>query len=257
MTTDLASTPQVNLNPADATERVNTDVYQVKTSEFRYASDEYMAKADPGAPRPLQWHIEWLGLSFRFDNQEDPSQPPTIQRSLNVTDKNGATAFWGTKDPEPGPKDSYPLQLSKYFAKLGLVLGSDPSVINGMTFVCENKTLQAGAGTPVNVLVPIARFEGPFTGELRIVKTKQGQAQSGNGTGPAAAPAISDDQAWAALAGAMDGKNVSELVNVALQTAEVAQTPSVLGVVAGGKGRPELEKLGSVDDAGVFTKAAS
>lgn len=262
MTTETAAV-QVNLDPNAAEKRSLTDVYRVKSSGYEYSSDDYYNKAVAAAqsrgeaapPRQLQWAIEWEALTFRF--ADNPDTNPIIKRSVNVTDKNGAPATWGDPtNPEPTSDDSFPIQLSKHFAKLGFVVGTDPHVLDGQVFVCEKRTLRAGKAE-ISPLVPVAIGQVP-DGPPRIVQARE-QGVAGNPTtgAPAApsGPTVAD--AFKALAAAMSGKKTSDMVNVALSDSTVSAQSDVLQQVAAGA--PAIEKLkefGTFSPEGVFTLSA-
>ncbi len=263
MTTETVVPPQVNLDPNAAEKRSLTDVYRVKSSGYEYSSDDYYNKAVAAAqgrgeaapPRQLQWAIEWEALTFRF--ADNPDTNPIIKRSVNVTDKNGAPATWGDPtNPEPTADDSFPIQLSKHFAKLGFVVGTDPHVIDGKIFVCEKRTLRAGK-SEISPLVPVA-IGLPVTTPPRIVQARE-QGTAGNpatGTVPATSgPTV--EIAYKALAAAMNGKKSGDMVNVALSDSTVSAQSDVLQQVAAGAPAIEaLKAFGSFSPEGVFTLTA-
>lgn len=256
MTTEAPTVPEINLNPNDATVRVLSDVYRLK-ADYRYASDEYVARRDDGA-RPLQWHLEWEALSFRFS--DNPDTNPIIQRSVNVIDKNGQPATWGDPtNPEPTKDDSFPIQLSKYFAKCGVIVGTDPHVLDGRIFVAERRTLKAG-NTEIDTLVPVqllAEFTPPDP--IRVVQSKERGTAGNPATGAAAAAPAgpSKDEALKALATAMAGKTAADLVAVALENTTVQGNGDVLAMAAQGTPAVEaLKALGEWDAKGKFTPKA-
>jgi hypothetical protein len=264
LTTETAAPPQVNLDPNAAEKRSLTDVYRVQSSGYEYSSDDYYNKAVAGAqargqaapPRQLQWCIKWEALTFRF--ADNPDTNPIITRSVNGTDKNGAPATWGDPaNPEPTADDSFPIQLSKYFAKLGFVVGTDPHVLDGKVFVCEKRELRAGS-THITPLIPVAIGTAPDPSVTPRIVTAKEQGTAGN---PAGAPAASTgptlDDAYKALATAMNGKKSGDMVNVALADSTVSAQSDVLQQVAAGA--PAIEKLkefGSFSPEGVFTATA-
>ena len=264
-TSTAAVTPAINLAPEDAVQRVDTEVYRVLSSRYEYSSDDYYNKAVAGAaargqaapPRQLQWAIDWECLTMRWS--DNPDKNPVTTRSVNVTDKNGAPATWGDpKNPEPTSDDSFPIQLSKYFAKLGVRIGNDPHIIDNMVFVCEKKTLRAGK-TEIKPLVPVAIGQAPPTDFVPRVVT--GNAERGTAGNPATAQSVptgpSADDAFKALAVAMNGKRTGDMTAVALADPIVCQQPEALTAVAAGA--PAIEKLGtfgSFSPEGVFTLTA-
>lgn len=248
----MQETPVFNLNPTQARQRSLTDVYRVKVSEHVPASDEYVAHRQDGK-RPLQWHIVWEALSFRFEDH--PDENPLIHRSVNLTDRNGQPAIWGDPtNPEPGNQDSFPIQLSKYFARCGVSIGSDPSVIEGMAFVCERKILHAGKAE-LQVLVPVQLLDGFVAPDTpRIISVRNSRTNGGNGSPTSSAPpSATRDDALTALAAAMDGRKLNELLNIALSHEIVRDNGEVLAMVA--QRDPALEALrerGTVDEDDVF-----
>lgn len=256
MTTDVATAvPSVNLDPNAAEKRSLTDIYRVKSAAYEYASEEYSARA--GGARPLQFTIEWEALTFRF--ADNPTTNPILKRSINVTDKNGAVMTWGDPaNPEPTAEDSFPIQVSKHFAKCGTILGTDPHIIDGQVYLCERRTLRAGK-SEVTTLVPLERLPDTFTfeGDVRVVQGKESGTAGNPATGVTAAPTgPSAETAFKALAAAMNGKGSSEMVNVALSDATVSQQSDVLQQVAAGAPAIEaLKAFGTFSPEGVFAAA--
>lgn len=248
-----ATMPPVNLDPGSAEKRSFTDVYRVKSASYEQASEVYAARA--GGARPLQLTIEWEALTFRF--ADNPTVNPILRRSVNVTDKNGAPMTWGDpKNPEPTSEDSFPIQVSKHFAKCGVTLGTDPHVLDGKVFRCERTTLRAGK-TELQTLIPIERMADDFSvpeSEIRIVTGRSEQGQAGNpATGAAVPTGPSKDEAYKAVAQALNGQNKTSLVNVALGA---TTNPDVLAeVAAGAPAIAVLETLGSFAADGTFTAA--
>ena len=254
MTQDAPATmPAINLNPAEAAKgRSFTDIYRVKEARYEQASEEYAAKAEGN--RPWQLTIEWEGLSFRFAN--NPDENPIIRKSVNVTDKNGNPINWGdAENPEPTADDSLPIQLSKYFAKLGFVIGTDPHVIDGQVFECERKDLRGGKGArPVNAIVPVA-LATPPTDPPKIIQSRETGGQAGNPAAATAAPSgPTKEAAYQALAAALNGKKSSEMVQIGLADNVVSAQTEVLSEIA--QGAPAIEALkayGSFAADGTFT----
>jgi hypothetical protein len=264
LNTETLTPPQVNLDPDAAEKHSLTDVYRVRSSGYAYSSDDYynkvvaaaLSRGEAAPTRQLQWAIEWEALTYRF--ADNPDTNPIIKRSVNATAKNGAPATWGDpKNPEPTTGDSFPIQLSKYFAKLGFKVGIDPHVLDGQIFVCEKRTLRAGK-SEITPLVPIAIGQVP-TDAPRIVQARE-QGQDGNpSAGVVAAPSgPSIDDAYMALATAMNGKKTSDMVHVALADSIVSAQSDVLQQVAAGA--PAIEQLkafGSFSPRGVFTSTVA
>jgi len=254
LTTATQTQPPVNLDPGSAEKRSLTDVYRVKSAGYEYASEEYAAKA--GGAKPLQLTIEWEALTFRF--ADNPTTNPLLKRSINVTDKNGAVMNWGDpNNPEPTSDDSFPIQVSKHFAKCGVNLGSDPHVIDGKVFRCERTTLRAGKAE-VTTLIPREQLPADFSipeADVRIVTGRSEQGQAGNpATGAAVPTGPSKEAAYQALAAALNGKKSSEMVNAALADATVAAQSDVLAEVAAGAPAIEaLKAFGSFAADGTFT----
>lgn len=254
-TTEAPQVPQVpNLDPSAAEKRSLTDVYRVKSASYEYASDEYAAKA--GGSKPLQLTIEWEALTFRF--ADNPTTNPVLKRSINVTDRNGAFMTWGDPtNPEPTSEDSFPIQVSKFFAKCGVKISSDPHVLDGKVFVCERRTLRAGK-SEVTTLVPLETRPADFSiaeKDIRIVSGRSEQGTAGNpATGAAAPTGPSKDEAYKALAAVMNGKKQGDMVSVGLADPSVAANAEVLTEIAAGAPAVEaLKAFGSFAADGTFT----
>ena len=249
MTTDQQ--PIINLSPDAVQERTPLrSLYMIKEAQFARASDEYMANR-PNDTRPLQLQIVWVGKDFRFSS--NPDKDPEMIRSINVTDKNGNPMVWGTKNPEPSSDDAFPVQISKYFALLGVVIETDPHVLDGKWFWGEQKELTAG-NMKITTIVPVEVYTGPvpYAGEVRLVQVKGESGQAGHpATGAAQTPQVSKQAAAAALAVDMAGKNKTDVVAVALGNDTVKQCAELLSELAIGD-VSALEEFGTFDEGGVF-----
>ena len=245
------NTTTFNLDPNAAEKRTFRDIYRIRSASYEESSDDYTAKA--GGKR-MQLTIEWEGLSFRF--ADNPTENPIMKRSINVTDKNGEFMGWGDpNNPEPTSEDSFPMQMAKVFAKCGTVIGTDPHVLDGHVYVGETVTLRAGRGE-LKTIIPVERLADDyvFEGEVRILQPRE-QGQAGNpAAGVAAQSGPTKEAAYKALATALNGRNKSEILDIALGHDVVSAQSDVLSDCTSGEAAiTALGAYGSFAADGTFT----